>query len=495
MPPPPGGGSGWQAGVFLDADTFSARCEAPRSGINPATNRAFPDIQGSILDERNFLRSFSDETYLWFDEIVDQDPGQFDDPITYFINELKTKAKTPSDADKDRFHFTIGSEEWFQLSQSGISAGYGVQWVILSGSAPREIVVAFNQPGSAAAQVNLERGATVLTVDGVDFINGTDVDTINAGLFPASTGETHTFEIQDLGAQSTRMITMVSANITSDPVQHVGKITRGTEEVGYILFNDHIATAEQELIDAVNTLKVDGGISDLILDLRYNGGGFLDIASEFAFMIAGEGPTAGQVFEAIQFNVKQPPLSPIPFHTLTRDFSAPAGQPLPTLDLTRVFVITGPGTCSASESIMNSLRGVNVEVIQIGSTTCGKPFGFFPQGNCGTTYFTIQFRGVNAMDFGDYTDGFSPANTPLNPQGNFVGTAVPGCSVADDFTATLGDPSEARLAAVLNYRETLNCPAASGLARPGISKTSHPLSAVDGIVVKSPWHSNRILRR
>ena len=49
-----------------------------------------------------------------------------------------------------------------------------------------------------------------------------------------------------------------------------------------------------------------------------------------------------------------------------------------------------------------------MQVIEIGSTTCGKPYGFYPQDNCGTTYFSIEFRGVNDQGFGDYTDGFSP---------------------------------------------------------------------------------------
>ena len=81
------------------------------------------------------------------------------------------------------------------------------------------------------------------------------------------------------------------------------------------------------------------------------------------------------------------------------------------MNLSRVYVLTGGTTCSASESIINGLRGVDVEVIQIGSTTCGKPYGFYPEDNCGTTYFSIQFKGVNAAGFGDYADGFSPSNT------------------------------------------------------------------------------------
>lgn len=138
---------------------------------------------------------------------------------------------------------------------------------------------------------------------------------------------------------------------------------------------------------------------------------------------------------------------------------------------------------------MNGLRGVGVEVIQIGSTTCGKPYGFYPQDNCGTTYFTIQFRGVNALDFGDYTDGFSPENTPANQ----AGTVVPGCSVADDFTKLLGDVTEGRLAVALAYRDGAACPAATGFAPGELNKASAPMNATDGIVPKSPWHTNRIM--
>jgi carboxyl-terminal processing protease len=267
--------------------------------------------------------------------------------------------------------------------------------------------------------------------------------------------------------------------------------------VGYLLFNDHIATAETHLIDAVEQLDA-AGVQELVVDIRYNGGGFLAIASQFAYMIAGDVPTSGQTFEEIRFNDKHPvtdpvtgqPLEPMPFFdtTLGGQFPEPAGQPLPALDLQRVFVLTGPGTCSASESIMNGLRGVDVEVIQIGSTTCGKPYGFYPTDNCGTTYFTIQFQGVNAEGFGDYPDGFSPEN-------NVVGTPVPGCSVADDFTHELGDPLEARFAAALTLIGGGQCPTPTGSAAPGAGKPQAPLSATDGITPKSPWRENRILRR
>ena len=142
---------------------------------------------------------------------------------------------------------------------------------------------------------------------------------------------------------------------------------------------------------------------------------------------------------------------------------------------------------------MNGLRGVGVEVIQIGSTTCGKPYGFYPTDNCGSTYFTIQFQGVNELGFGDYPDGFAPENTGLSG-GNFVGVSVPGCSVGDDFSKALGDPTENRLAAALQYREDGSCPAATGMATPGVAKlTLAPDETV--LMPRSQWRQNRIMRR
>lgn len=498
----PGGNGGWVSGSYLPSDTFFAQCVAPRSGNDPATGRPYPDVSGSVVDENNFLRSYSNETYLWYSEIVDRDPALHSTPA--YFNLLKTAATTPSGSPKDKFHFTYPTDEWFQLSQSGISAGYGAEWVLLSSTPPRQVVVAYTQPNSpaTAATVMLARGAEILTVDGIDLVNDNTqdgIDILNAGLFPAGTGETHTFTVRDQGSATTRSVTMTSANITLTPVQSVAITATPTGNVGYLVFNDHIATAEQALVNAVNQLN-NSNIVDLVIDLRYNGGGFLDIASEFAYMIAGAATTAGRTFELLQFNSKHPstdpvtgqPLAPIPFHNRSLGFSVPAGQLLPTLDLSRVFVLSGPNTCSASESIVNSLRGVDVEVVQIGSTTCGKPYGFYPTDNCGTTYFTIQFRGVNEKNFGDYSDGFSPANS-AGP----AGVSLPGCSVGDDFSHALGDPVEARFAAALKYRDEQTCPAASGLAQPGLAKTTAGETSAlgDGPMHKSPWRQNRILQK
>ena len=132
-----------------------------------------------------------------------------------------------------------------------------------------------------------------------------------------------------------------------------------------------------------------------------------------------------------------------------------------------------------------------MQVVQIGSTTCGKPYGFYPEDNWGTTYFTIQFKGVNAAGFGDYTDGFAPSNAP-----GAGGTRVAGqgCSVADDFNDELGAVTEDRLQAALNQTIGGTCPAPSG-QKPSFTKPANDASVDDPDVVvrKSPLLMNRIL--
>ncbi len=485
----------WKAGTFAPSSTFAAQCASPRSGTDPATGKAYLDVKGSANSENNWLRAWTQELYLWYREAPDLDPAAY--ATADYFNLLKTTATTPSGNPKDKFHFTYATPQWVALSQSGVEAGYGAQWVLISSRPPRQVIVAYTDPNSPAttAPTNLRRGASVLTVDGADVVNANDSNSVailNAGLFPPAAGTSHTFSILDPGSSTPRTVTMVAVNVTSTPVQNVETLKAGGGTVGYMLFNDHIATSESQLVAAFSQLAA-AGVSDLVLDIRYNGGGYLDIASEVAYMIAGPGPTTSKGFEKTIFNDKYPSKNPVtgqaltavPFHNTSQGFSGPKNQALPTLNLPRVTVLTSDGTCSASESIMNGLRGVGVQVIQVGTTTCGKPYGFYPQDNCGTTYFSIEFQGVNAAGFSDYPDGFSPANTLTKP-----GVKIPGCSVADDFSHDLGDPAEGRLSAALGYIANQSCPAAPAIAESEAASTS----ATDGFTAKSPWRQNRILR-
>jgi hypothetical protein len=232
-------------------------------------------------------------------------------------------------------------------------------------------------------------------------------------------------------------------------------------------------------------------VTDLVLDLRYNGGGYLFIASELAYMIAGPSRINGRVFERLSYNSKRSAENEsTPFYNTSCIYNGSgctSQQALPTLNLARVYVLTQDGTCSASEAVINGLAGVDVEVIQIGGTTCGKPYGFHAKDNCGLSYFPIEFVGVNAKGFGDYSDGFTPV-----ARASATGRKLPGCQVADDFNHALGDPAEGQFAAALSFRATGSCPVATGQA------ANRALAAGSGeglarlSLLKSPARVNRI---
>lgn len=450
--------SAFVPGEFMPSNIFKDLCAVPRTGAE------FNDSQGTTLDENQWLRSFSHDTYLWYDEIEDLDPANYTTPEYFDL--LRTTELTASGAPKDEFHFTMNTEDFEALTQSGNIVTYGAELALLNRFPPREVYVAFTEPNTSATspEVNLARGARILEVDGIDLINANstaNVDALNAGLFPLTIGETHDFLIEDQATGAVRNVTMTAQASVTDPVKNVQVINTAQGPVGYLTFNTHIDTAEAQLFDAFTTFEA-ANVTDLVLDMRYNGGGLLVIANQVASMIAGPAAASGMTFEELKFNDKHTEFDPVTGAPLGPDLfmqttagrgSSEAGRVLPALNLSRVFVLSGPDTCSASESIINGLRGIDIEVVLIGDTTCGKPFGFYPFDNCGTTYFTTQFRGANAKDFSDYSEGFSPANM-VSP----TGVAVSGCAVLDDFSKPLGDPEEARFAVALEYIENGGCP-------------------------------------
>lgn len=471
----------WSAGVFPLSTSYQDKCEVPRTGIDPLTGQAYSDQAGSELLEKFWLRSWSDELYLWYSEIPDRDPASIANKIEYF-DLLKSPALTPSGNPRDRFHFTAPTSEFIRQSQSGVSYGYGLHLSVDRAQAPRNWYVDYVEPTSPAQLSGIERGYRLLSVDGVDMVNSSsqaELEQALLALFPSTLGEVHSFSFSTPATRNVQL-DLTSAEIVSLSVPQWQVIDTPSGEVAYIQFNNHNAIAEQELFNTFSRPEL-ASVTDLILDLRYNSGGYLAIASQVAWMIAGPA-TTGKTFERLTFNDKATTLNPVtgealeptPFFSETLGLSLSAGQPLPTLALDRVFVLTGPETCSASESIINSLDGIGIEVIQIGATTCGKPYGFYPRDNCGTTYFTIQFRGENDIGFGDYADGFSPANT----QG-LRGVVLAGCSVADDHNHQLGDPEEALLKSALSWRQTISCPLPPPPAP--FSLSSGSFSGYDGI--------------
>ncbi len=267
------------------------------------------------------------------------------------------------------------------------------------------------------------------------------------------------------------------AGTSSVPIARVDTVAGG-RRVGYIRFDDHDQGAQDALITAFRQLR-DGGAQDLVLDLRLNSGGFLYIAQAAASMLAGPGD-AGKVFERLRYNDKRAAASAANtfFFSTTvtvAETRYPRGTALPQLDLPRVYILTSGLTCSASESIINSLRGIDREVVLVGDTTCGKPYGFHRRDNCGLAYFPIEFAGTNDKGFGDYASGFAPT-----------------CQVADDASAPAGSATDPLYNAALTHLTTGACPAgsptaqASALPRLGGSARMAPQRPFTGRLLGSP---------
>jgi len=193
-------------------------------------------VQGELLHELFWLRSFMNETYLFFDQVTDSDPNNFTDIPAYFDDRLTT-ASTASGRLVDRFSFIQATED-FEAARSGAPTfGYGARFAAIQTNVlPRDWRVSFTQEGSNAEASGFTRGAQILTIDGADFLNGTtqaDIDAFNAGLFPTAIGEDHVFGVRfPDGTESD--ITVTSQSITIEPVNSVDILENGDESVGYI---------------------------------------------------------------------------------------------------------------------------------------------------------------------------------------------------------------------------------------------------------------------
>jgi len=214
-------------------------------------------------------------------------------------------------------------------------------------------------------------------------------------------------------------------------------------KVGYLFFRNFVRPSIAALNDAFAALK-SAGATELILDLRYNGGGLVDVAVHLASLIGGT-RTSGQVMINWVHNDRVGPI----LNKTTRFDETPEQ----TLNLQRLVVITTRGSASASELIINSLRPY-IPVTVIGDTTYGKPVGQYGFNFCEKVLVPVAFSLKNVNDEGDFFDGIAA-----------------DCAATDDISRQLGDPSEASYAEALTFLRTGACSPRS----PGVSRALRAL--------------------
>ncbi len=443
----------WKPGQFDSPSKFANQCETPRQGEDPRTGQPFPDRQGTAMHEKMWLRSITNSVYLWYDDVADVNPARYS-TLEYFDQVLK--------AEGDRFHYVTPYDEFLAAAEEGISIDYGIRWSV---EAEEDGYAAYvrSVEASAPASGKVGRGDKVLEADGIE-VADMDLPQLFSILYPEDSGETHTFKFEKRNATGVVDTSLKAQPIAYRSVPQVKVQDTAQGRIGYVEFYSHDLTAESQLIDAVRLFQQES-IDELFVDMRYNEGGRLDTAAQFAYMVAGPERTSGRDFERLQFNDKHTthdpfgePLEPVPFISSPVDPTGDLDNPLPSLNLSRVFVLTGPDTCSASESFINGLRGIDIEVIQIGDTTCGKPYGFWPLPNCGYVYYTVMFAGVNDKGFGDFLSGFSPADSADGDEESIV----PGCFALDDLSHDLGSVEERLFATGLHFLDSGECPDTAG---------------------------------
>ncbi|ESP91957.1 S41 family peptidase [Pseudoalteromonas luteoviolacea] len=448
----------WQAGRFDSSTQFANRCAAPRSGIDPFENKAYPDVAGTAMHEKMWLRSFSHETYLWYDEIIDNDPNGFATVAAYF-DQLKTFETTASGRDKDEFHFSESYEDFKKESQDGVSASFGINWTIPQ---TRMAYVGYIDDNTPAADAGVQRGDRLLKVGDIDFatFNSRDIAQYNQVLAAFIPQKDQTVTLTLLGRDGQeKTVSLTAKDLALVPVKNSQVFEFEGKQIGYVQFNQFVASGQADLIAAFNQFS-QNNVDELVLDMRYNGGGLVFQASQLSYMIAGS-QSNNRTYSVKTHNDKQSSKNePLGFvdqsiNWTTLEYN---NDQLPSAQMNRVYMLTTNDTASASESVINALRGIDVEVILIGGNTRGKPYGFLPEQNCGTVYYTIQTKSANEKGFGDYEDGFI-----VTPQANIIGeigldAKVPGCVLSDDFTKELGDKTEGLFAGALHHISTGACP-------------------------------------
>jgi hypothetical protein len=385
--------------------------------------------------QKTELRGYMADWYLWAGLSPDPEPGGYATVAGYF-NALKFTGNATLPADRWSYvEATAAHEEFFG---AGRTMGYGVS--VNGVEAVLPLQVRFVDPGSPADLAGLQRGDTIVSANGraaADLVAAKDFSALSA----AAQGQSLALAVEHGGVA--RSLDLAAATYDLVPVTAPQVFTlAGGKKAGYLVMKEFVTQAEAPLAAAVADFRAQGA-TELILDLRYNGGGLVSTSAQLASLVTGASQP-GKPFVQLKFNAAHP----------EADTTVPLVA-TPGAAFQRVVVLTGPRTCSASELVVNGLKPY-VEVVTVGGTTCGKPVGFRAHATCGNTYSAVNFESVNAAGQGGYYAGIAPT-----------------CPASDDLGHALGDAREGMTAMALGYLENNGqCPATFATAQ-----RAHALSA------------------
>jgi hypothetical protein len=405
---------------------------------------------GGVADRQDWLRCYFNDNYYWYALAPNPSPVGYGSVDAYFKALLYGGgglipngggATWPS----DRYSYYQSTASFNQFFGDGRTLGYGVAVNGLEAvaSGATRLFIRYVEPASPAAQTTaiaggLRRGDEIVT------LNGTPVATYIAAddftvLSPIAQGNQLSLTVRR-GAGAVVPVVLSATVFDLTPVQLSTTVrSPGTNRLmGYVFVKDMISQASAPLSTAMASFRAQG-IQELVIDLRYNGGGLVSMGGTVASYAAGS-RGSGQVYARLLYNDKQ--------SRNNQDFLF--SNPANWNGFSRVYVLMGERTCSASEQVINGLRGVGVNVVAIGDTSCGKPVGFLPKDDgWGTTYSVVNFEGVNALNQGRYFDGL-----------------LATCPVAEDFSLPIGDLADPLLVAAAYHADVGSCPVSAAREQP-----------------------------
>lgn len=398
-----------------------------------------------VEEEKAWLRSFFADTYFWNSLAPRPEPAGYDSATRYFSALLygggDPIAGSSSGATwpRDRWSGYQSTERYNQFYGEAQTMGFGlaVAGLEVKGQPTQPLYVRYVDPNSSAALNDIRRGDRVLAINGRPAAEVIAADDFSA-LSATAAGQVLALRLSRGGVE--REVSLAASVYGVVPLPE-GRVvtTPAGRRVGYLHLQNFISQAQPALESRFAEFRAQG-VQEVVLDLRYNGGGLVSFANTLGSYLGGT-RAAGQIFTSLVYTPAQA------YRNTTYRFASPA--PAAAVNAPRVLVLMGRRTCSASELVINGLRGAGLQVVGIGETSCGKPVGFVPGSNCGTTWSIVNFESLNARGEGRYFDGIAAT-----------------CPVAEDFTQPMASATDPLLRAALAYSDIGSCPQPTARAVP-----------------------------
>lgn len=388
------------------------------------------------LAAQDFIWKSMNIWYLWKDTSENVRDDSFTNNNSYraFLSSFSTPEELFYEGilvNEDRFSNITNDYNSLFNSQQGISTSNGIEYSLYRIGDGNDVVgvVRYIIPGSDASNKNINRGDIFYAVNGTSlYSNRLNTSDNN---FDIIRQDNITLEfadvIDDTIIPNNIEIEFVRSELTENPVHKVNVIEQGGSKIGYLMYNRFTATFDDELNDVFANLKSQG-ITELVLDLRYNPGGSVTSSTRLASMITGQ--FNGTLYSRLRYNDFWQDY--FGNDRLTYNFTNQInnGVPINSLNLTRVYILTSSRTASASELLINGLSP-HIDVIQIGDITVGKNQASItllddPRGNYVNTVpysgksreqasklhtYAIQpivSTTENSIGFSEYEDGLLP---------------------------------------------------------------------------------------